>query len=595
MAWRSVALREILAQKGKKIRVDPGKQYKQITIRLWGKGVFLRGLCDGSEIAAESQVEANAGDFLVSKIDARHGAFGLVPDELDGAVVSSDFPCFAVNRSLVEARYLDWFSKTDAFVSLCKQSSVGSTNRVRLKESHFLSLEIPLPSLQEQRAIARRLDEASRGVQKLAEFTVRMTNELHALVFSLHKDLAEPEPVQFGELVELDERQAPVESDDEFPQLGIRSFGNGLFFKDAVKGSETSYKNFNQVYQGALIVSQPKGWEGAVAVATNDHEGWFVSPEYRTFRCKEGKLHPSYLAALIVTPWFQYELSRMTKGQGARRERLRPEMLTGLKLRMPNLERQTAALEIIEEARRAAALVGSRTKDVESLIPAMLHDIFERVTEESKKVQPVSGVFISPRGLQSLGVDTPFKEAVLVGAIVKKFHADGDQPLGNFRLQKAVYFARRFMGERALDQKFLRKAAGPYNPSMRYSGGIKIAKDKNWIGRANGRFGEGSVLGSRAAEMNEWIEKYQFGHAAAWVLDKFKFRRNDQWELLATVDYAMLALEHEGAQATPTGILTYIKNDDEWRPKVENLQLSEAVIQNAIIEIQSLFGDTVAV
>src|SRR5690606_3739420 len=107
-------------------------------------------------------------------------------------------------------------------------------------------------------------------------------------------------------------------------------------------------------------------------------------------------------------------------------------------------------------------------------------------------------------------IDTPFKEAVLVGAIVKAFHEDNRQPIGNFRLQKAVYFARRQMGESALDKDYLRKAAGPYSPKMRYSGGIKIATDKNWIKRATGKYGEGNALGDSAAEMDEWIERYQF-------------------------------------------------------------------------------------
>src|SRR5690606_37746837 len=97
---------------------------------------------------------------------------------------------------------------------------------------------------------------------------------------------------------------------------------------------------------------------------------------------------------------------------------------------------------------------------------------------------------------QERAIDTRFKEAVLVGAIVKAFHENNGQPIGNFRLQKAVYFARRQMGEGALDKDYLRKAAGPYNPKMRYSGGIKIAMEKKWIKRATGKYGEGNAPGN---------------------------------------------------------------------------------------------------
>lgn len=124
---------------------------------------------------------------------------------------------------------------------------------------------------------------------------------------------------------------------------------------------------------------------------------------------------------------------------------------------------------------------------------------------------------------------------------------------------------------------------------MRYAGGIKIATDKGWIERKPGNYGEGSALGAQAEDMEEWIERYDFGPAAAWVRDNFQYKRNDLWETLATIDYAMLALEADGAQATPAAILSYIEADDEWRPKLEKLKLTDALVQSNIAELQNLF------
>ena len=233
----------------------------------------------------------------------------------------------------------------------------------------------------------------------------------------------------------------------------------------------------------------------------------------------------------------------------------------------------------------------SRMQDAEALIPAMLHEIFERQANkpEAAPVTSEANVVQLPTK-QKPEIDTPFKEAVLVGAIVKAFHEDNGQPIGNFRLQKAVYFARRQMGESALDKDYLRKAAGPYNPKMRYSGGIKIATDKKWIKRAAGKYGEGNALGDSAAEMDEWIERYHFAPTAAWVRDRFKYVKNDLWETLATIDYAMLALDHDGTRPTPMAILSYIEADDEWRPKIEKLRLTETSIEGAMVEVKALFG-----
>jgi hypothetical protein len=73
------------------------------------------------------------------------------------------------------------------------------------------------------------------------------------------------------------------------------------------------------------------------------------------------------------------------------------------------------------------------------------------------------------------------------------------------------------------------------------------------------------------------------------VRDKLKFKQNDLWELLATIDYAMLALTHQGAIATAHAVLDYIDQDSEWHPKIAKLGLTEPAIQNAMVELTSLF------
>lgn len=586
MAWRNIKLGEFLTQRRDRIPIEPGTLYKQITVRLWGKGISHRATVDGTEIAADAQVAIQAGDFLISKIDARHGAFGLVPEALSGGVVSTDFPCFEINRSIAEPTFLEWYSRTPKFVALCKQASRGSTNRVRLKEKLFLELEVPLPPLSEQRLLAEQLNSIRDAHDEAIQIIQNIEADTTALFYSLHRKFAghsKREAKRFLNLVEIRETVEPTGS---YPQLGIRGYGNGLFFKDAVSGSETSYKKFNRIYEGCLVVSQPKGWEGAIDVASKQHDGWFVSPEYRTFECNEAELTPAYLRELIKTSWFQFELSRMTKGQGARRERLRPEMLLQFRLAVPPIDKQAEILDIIGYARQLSRPNQSIEREFDALLSSAMHYAFD----PRKKREAYSSNSADKKSSLSTTTsdDKIFDEAILVGAIVKAFTGNGEQTLGNFRLQKSVYFARRYLGERALDREFLRKAAGPYNPSMRYSGGIKIAEDKSWIVRTEGSYGDGTALGDKAAELNAWIEKYDFSRVASWVRDKFKFRKNEQWELLATVDYAALALEKDGISTTASNILEYIQRDQEWRSKIDKLSLTEAVIQNVLVELQSL-------
>ena len=89
-AWPIVPLRQLLAQSEETTDIQPDQRYRQVTVRLWGRGVVLRSEVAGSSISAKRRRVVRAGQFVLSRIDSRNGAFGLVPSSLDGAVVSNE-------------------------------------------------------------------------------------------------------------------------------------------------------------------------------------------------------------------------------------------------------------------------------------------------------------------------------------------------------------------------------------------------------------------------------------------------------------------------------------------------------------------------
>ena len=304
MAARSIRIGDILNKSQNWVEPKPDETYKQITARLWGKGLALRGEVSGSQIAATRQLQARAGQFLISRIDARHGAFGIVPASLDGALVSNDFPCFEIDAEAVLPDYFAWYARTDRFIGLCRRVSEGSTNRVRLKESRFLSMFINLPPPDQQRDIVSRLNNIAALVAEASFLRETIDRDALSLIENVHLERSDLSERPFGEFIEPWEDRVSVEPTRHYPQIGLRAFAGGLFFKDSIEGSETTYKTFTRLHDGLLVVSQPKGWEGAVAVCDGSHEGWYASPEYRTFRCKPGHLEARYLVELLPTRWF---------------------------------------------------------------------------------------------------------------------------------------------------------------------------------------------------------------------------------------------------------------------------------------------------
>jgi hypothetical protein len=110
-SWPTVSLSEVLRKSDTWITPEPMARYSEVTVRLWGRGVVERRTATGAAIAGRRLV-VQAGQFIVSRIDARNGAFGIVPDSLDGAVVSNDFPAFDPDTSQLVPAFLGWMSRT---------------------------------------------------------------------------------------------------------------------------------------------------------------------------------------------------------------------------------------------------------------------------------------------------------------------------------------------------------------------------------------------------------------------------------------------------------------------------------------------------
>lgn len=90
--------------------------------------------------------------------------------------------------------------------------------------------------------------------------------------------------VPAGSLLELQRRAVKVQPDEVYQEIGVRSFGKGLFIKDALIGAELGNKRVFNVKAGDFIVSNVFAWEGAVGVAGSEHDGLIGSHRFMTWK-----------------------------------------------------------------------------------------------------------------------------------------------------------------------------------------------------------------------------------------------------------------------------------------------------------------------
>lgn len=113
---------------------------------------------------------AYAGDLVFSKIDARNGAIGLIPDRLPKAVVTSEYPILIPDPATLRAAYLHLLMGAEHFKADLQRKASGTSGRKRITPEGFLGLVVPVPTLAEQDALvsaySAALDHAARLEQE---------------------------------------------------------------------------------------------------------------------------------------------------------------------------------------------------------------------------------------------------------------------------------------------------------------------------------------------------------------------------------------------------------------------------------------------
>ncbi|MHB1865639.1 MAG: restriction endonuclease subunit S [Candidatus Saccharimonadales bacterium] len=382
-SWDKIPLGEVLRKNEETIEIAPTDNYQQVTVRLWGKGVVPRGEVSGMELASGRRFRVSAGQFIMSRIDARHGAFGIVPEELDGAIATNDFPSFNIDQTRLSPGFLGWLSQTHKFVELCRAASEGTTNRVRLQEERFLRMLVSLPEKEEQDRIVAKLDVLAIKIEEARTLHDKMEGEVKLLpVAMVHRtDLSAAEKlrmgwreVQLGDVMGLVSDDVLVEASKEYPNFGIYSFGRGLFAKPAIPGLETSATKLCRVRSGQFIYSRLFAWEGAYGVVPTKYDSWFVSNEYPTFDCDTSQILPEVLFAYFQDEHVWTEVGAGSKGLGSRRQRVQPDKLLKHCMMLPTMEVQ----QKIKNVMNRSASMFSFSDEQTTVLKAMLSSILDK-------------------------------------------------------------------------------------------------------------------------------------------------------------------------------------------------------------------------
>lgn len=393
--YELVKIGKFLKRNKNAIEVQDDQLYKRVTIRINGGGISVRDEVFGKEIGTKNQFEVTEKQFLLSKIDARNGAFGVVPESCDKAIITGNFWTFDVDYSIVNPNYLTLFTATKHFQYISQTASTGTTNRNYLQENLFLEMQIPLPSLAIQNQLVtiyqNKLNQAQEAANKALELekgietyllevlgiemetsSEKRTNSSQRTVSSDYKFL---QMVDFKEISRWDvaflvnyfelkskyqtqklhnfihkfmnteqDKSLRFESfnypEQEFSYLGMEHVEKetGLILEmPAVKGNEIKSQTI-KIPQNYFIYGKLRPYLNKYWFNDTENDKVICSSEFFVFSVND-KINWQYFLIVLSSIIVQKQISNNTSG--VRMPRMNEELFKGLEIPLPPLSIQT--------------------------------------------------------------------------------------------------------------------------------------------------------------------------------------------------------------------------------------------------------------
>ena len=375
--WPTVPLTQVLRYRKEFITIDDTEQYKRCRVQLHAQGVLLRDIVSGADIKTKKQQVCCSGDFLVAEIDAKMGGFGIVPDSLEGAVVSSHYFLFEVDEVQIDRCYLDHFCRTQQFRS--QVEAQGSTNYAAIRPADVLAYTIALPPLAEQQSIAARLDalaEKTRQLESHLDAAERNAEHLLALRF---QDAITNAPLRpMAEVAPVIRRSVQINMAAHYREVGARSFGKGLFSKPDFDGAEATWEKPVWIQSGDLVLSNIKAWEGAIAVAGDEHADCIASHRYITCVPDADQVTAEFLAYYLLSEDGLEKIGFASPGTADRNRTLSLSNLSKIEVPVPPLAVQQSFTRLQTEITALKSKHAALRAANAALLPATLERVFSQ-------------------------------------------------------------------------------------------------------------------------------------------------------------------------------------------------------------------------
>lgn len=450
-----------------------------------------------------------------------------------------------------------------------------------ISKANISKILIPIPPQAEQEAIAEALNDVVALIESLEQLIVKKCQIKQGAIQNLLLPKGGWVERRLSDIAEIRDgtHQTPKYVPSGVPFFSVENVTSGDFVNTKFI-SENEHRFLTQSFRiekGDILMTRIGSIGDCKLIDWDVDASFYVSLALL-------KIRKEYSAAFICqysqTAPFKKELE-LNSLQSAIPKKINLGQIANIRVKLPiNLNEQIAIAAILFDIDAEILALETKLKKARQIKQGMMHNL---LTGKIRLISQVSNIIPFSKAKKSKDDSTKthnweFNEAVVISVLVKYFGSE-QFPLGRKRYTKFLYFLHRYAEGQA--EGFLKKAAGPYNPKTRYGGPEEIAQENGYIYyQEQGQY-TGFVAGNAIAKAEKYFSKWYGKEVLNW-LEQFRRKKNDELELLSTVDMAMKELRQAKRTVDVKAVKSIIQNSTEWKAKLKRDIFSDANIAYAI-------------
>lgn len=312
------------------------------------------------------------------------GKVSIWKDELPFALYNSNLLKLEFKAEYIENNdFINYQFNSQKVLSTLKRYATGTTSVAAIYTRDLLKVNIPLPPLPEQTAIADCLTTWDDAIEKQTQL-IKAKEERHKALMQqllsgkkrLPGFTEEWKEYKYSDLLKEVKRKEIWDDTKLYELISVKRRSGGVFHRDSLYGYQIEVKALVKIKENDFLISKMQIVHGASSIVNKEFENFYVSGSYIILNVKNEKvLNPKFLNLFSKQKSFYYQT--FVSSYGVHIEKMTFHFKTFLNTTavIPSISEQNSIVEIIETSENEISLEKQKLNQLKEQKKALMQKL----------------------------------------------------------------------------------------------------------------------------------------------------------------------------------------------------------------------------